>query len=86
MDLPKGTAKKCEECKNIRPADCLVGVDSHFSGIIQLFKRGVMSNVFFFLIEDGLLIGYYASRGDNSLESVLFSIIEKCEESSALDQ
>ena len=38
-----------------------------------------MWNVFFFLIEDGLLIGYYASRGDNSLESVLSSVTERCE-------
>ncbi len=79
MDLPKGTLKRCGECRHIRPADCLLGVDSSFSGIIQLFKRGEMWNVFFFLIEDGFLIGYCAIRGDNSLESVLFRVIERCE-------
>lgn len=31
------------------------------------------------MIEDGRIIGYYAVRGENSIEDTLYSAIEKCE-------
>ncbi len=79
MNLPRGTLQGCEECTHVRPVDYFMRVDSHFSGIVQFFKRGESWNVFFFLIENGFLVGFCAARGDNSLDTVLYSVIERCE-------
>ena len=78
VNLPRGTLKHSEEYVNTRPISFLSRIDSHFSGVIRFFERGKKWDTFFLLLEDGFLIGYYATRGD-SLEKRLHSAISRFE-------
>lgn len=79
MNLPRGTLKHNEECVNTRPISYLSRIDSHFSGVIRFFERGKKWDTFFLLLEDGFLIGYYATKGDDSLEKRLRATIRRFE-------
>ncbi len=76
MNLPLGKLKSIEECEQARPIDYLAKTDLSFSGVIRFFERGAAWNVFFLLVEEGCLIGYYATRGDSPLEEKLHSVID----------
>lgn len=76
MNLPRGTLKSTEEWENARPIDCLSKMDLDLSGVIRFFERGAAWNVFFLLIEEGCLTGYYSTRGDTPLEEMLYAVLE----------
>jgi hypothetical protein len=79
MNLPLGKLESDEEWEHARPIDYLSKVDLNLSGVIRFFERGKEWNIFFLLIEEGSLIGYYIIKGNTSLEEKLYSEIEKCE-------
>jgi hypothetical protein len=79
MNLPLGRLESDEEWEHARPIDYLSKVDLNLSGVIRFFERGKEWNVFFLLIEEGSLIGYYIIKGDTPLEEKLYSEIQKCE-------
>ncbi|KYK36197.1 MAG: hypothetical protein HXS46_06125 [Theionarchaea archaeon] len=76
MNLPRGTLKSIEKWEHTRPIDYLAKARLQISGVIRFFERGTAWDVFFLLIENGSLIGYYNTRGDSSLEEKLQSVIE----------
>ena len=79
MNLPRGTLEKSEEWEDARPIDYLSRLDVYFSGVVRFFERGKEWNVFFLLFENGSVIGYYAIKGEISLEEALFTVIERFE-------
>lgn len=79
MNLPRGTLEKSEEWEDARPIDYLSKLDVNFSGVVRFFERGKEWNVFFLLFENGSVIGFYAIKGEISLEEVLFTVIERFE-------
>ncbi|MBU6997746.1 MAG: hypothetical protein HXS41_02035 [Theionarchaea archaeon] len=79
MNLPRGKLESTEEWEHTQPLNYLSRVDSDFSGVIRFFERGTAWNISFLLFENGILIGYYSIKGDNSLDDMLYQEIERFE-------
>lgn len=77
MNLPRGPLKHDEEHVSTLPINYLSRIDSHFSDVIRFFERGKKWDIFFLLLEDGFLIGFKATRRDDSLKKRLRSTIRR---------